>query len=56
MIRQSSAGIYSWLPMGLKVLQNIEQIVREEQERAGSHRAPYADDTVRRSLARVWPI
>ncbi len=36
MIRQSSSGIYSWLPMGLKVLNNIEQIVREEQDRAGA--------------------
>ena len=37
MIQQSSAGIYSWLPMGLKVLEKIEQIVREEQNRAGAH-------------------
>ena len=36
MVRQSSAGIYSWLPMGYKVLQNIEQIVREEQDAAGA--------------------
>ena len=36
MIRQSSSGIYSWLPMGLKVLNNIEQIVREEQDRASA--------------------
>tara|TARA_B100000315_G_scaffold246879_1_gene274781 strand:+ start:1998 stop:3311 length:1314 start_codon:yes stop_codon:yes gene_type:complete len=35
MIRQSSAGIYSWLPLGFKVLKKIEQIVREEQDRAG---------------------
>ncbi|MCK4862480.1 MAG: proline--tRNA ligase [Rhodobacteraceae bacterium] len=35
MIRQSSAGIYSWLPMGFKVLQRLEQIVHEEQMRAG---------------------
>lgn len=35
MIKQSSSGIYSWLPMGLKVLQNIERIVHEEQARAG---------------------
>ena len=35
MIRQSSAGIYSWLPMGLRVLKKIEGIVREEQDRAG---------------------
>src|SRR6201989_2347874 len=36
MIRQSSAGIYSWLPLGLRVLKKVEQIVREEQDRAGS--------------------
>ena len=36
MIRQSAAGIYSWLPMGLRVLRNIEQIVREEQDKAGA--------------------
>ena len=35
MIRQSSAGIYSWLPLGLRVLKNIEQIIREEMNRAG---------------------
>lgn len=36
MIRQSSAGIYSWLPLGLRVLQKIEDVVREEQNRAGA--------------------
>ncbi len=36
MIKQSSAGIYSWLPLGLKVLKNIENIVREEQNKAGA--------------------
>ncbi|HKJ60489.1 MAG TPA: proline--tRNA ligase, partial [Hyphomicrobiales bacterium] len=36
MIRQSSAGIYSWLPLGYRVLRKIEQIVREEQNRAGA--------------------
>ncbi|XSG82463.1 MAG: proline--tRNA ligase [Methyloligella sp. ZOD6] len=36
LIRQSSAGIYSWLPLGHKVLSKIEQIVREEQDRAGA--------------------
>ena len=30
MIKQSSAGIYSWLPLGLLVLKQIEQIVRED--------------------------
>src|SRR6202045_2535385 len=36
MIRQSSAGIYCWLPLGLRVLKKIEGIVREEQDRAGA--------------------
>lgn len=36
MIKQNSAGIYSWLPLGLKVLKNIERIVREEQDKAGA--------------------
>ena len=35
MIKQASAGIYSWLPLGYKVLKRIEQIVHEEQQRAG---------------------
>ena len=36
MIRQNSAGIYTWLPLGHKVLKKIEQIVREEQNKAGA--------------------
>ena len=36
MIRQASAGIYSWLPLGFRVLKKIEQIVREEQDRSGA--------------------
>lgn len=36
MIRQSAAGIYTWLPLGLRVLRNIERIVREEQDAAGA--------------------
>ncbi|MBO6776123.1 MAG: proline--tRNA ligase [Marinibacterium sp.] len=35
MIKQSSAGIYSWLPLGFKVLRKLENIVHEEQVRAG---------------------
>ena len=35
MIRQAQAGIYSWLPLGYRVLRNIEKIVHEEQQRAG---------------------
>jgi prolyl-tRNA synthetase len=36
MVRQSSAGIYSWLPLGLRVLKRVEAIVREEQDRTGA--------------------
>ncbi|HWW46809.1 MAG TPA: proline--tRNA ligase [Xanthobacteraceae bacterium] len=37
MLRQEAAGIYAWLPLGFRVLKKIEQIVREEQERAGAN-------------------
>jgi prolyl-tRNA synthetase len=36
LIRQTAAGIYAWLPIGYRVLKKIEQIVREEQDRAGA--------------------
>ncbi len=36
LVRQTSAGIYAWLPLGLRVLKNIERIVREEQDASGA--------------------
>ncbi len=36
MIKQSSAGIYSWLPLGFKIMKKIEQVVREEQNKIGA--------------------
>jgi len=43
MMKQNSAGLYTWLPLGFKVLKNIEAIVRDEQNKAGgSSRARYA--------------
>ena len=36
LVRQTAAGIYAWLPLGFRVLDKIEQIVREEQDRAGA--------------------
>jgi prolyl-tRNA synthetase len=36
MIRRHAAGIYSWLPLGLRVLRKVEQIIREEMDRAGA--------------------
>src|SRR3569833_3729158 len=36
LIRRLAAGLYSWLPIGLRVLQKVERIVREEMNRAGA--------------------
>jgi prolyl-tRNA synthetase len=36
MIRKLAAGIYSYLPLGLRVMQNVERIIREEMNRAGA--------------------
>jgi len=36
LIKQEAAGIYAWLPLGLRVLKKVEQIVREEMDRAGA--------------------
>src|SRR5919202_3910977 len=36
LVRQTAAGIYAWLPLGKRVLDNVERIVREEQDRAGA--------------------
>ena len=36
LVRQTAAGIYAWLPLGFRVLKKVEQIVREEQDRAGA--------------------
>ena len=37
MVRQAGAGIYSWLPLGFRVLRRIETIVHEEMQKAGAH-------------------
>jgi prolyl-tRNA synthetase len=36
MIRRLAAGLYTWLPLGLRTLRKVEQIVREEMNRAGA--------------------
>lgn len=36
MVRKSASGLYSWLPLGLRVLRKVERIVREEMDRAGA--------------------
>jgi hypothetical protein len=47
------AGIYSWLPLGKRVLDKICTIVREEQNRSGAHRAADADAPTGRSVDRI---
>jgi len=37
MVRQASSGIYSWLPLGFKVLRRIEEIVHQEQQAMGAN-------------------
>ena len=56
LVRQTAAGIYAWLPLGFRVLKKIEQIVREEQDRAGAHRNADADAAVGRPVARERPL
>ena len=36
LIRRLAAGLYSWLPIGLRTLKKVERIVREEMDRAGA--------------------
>ena len=56
LVRQTAAGIYAWLPLGFRVLKKIEQIVREEQDRAGAHGNADADAAVGRPVARERPL
>ena len=52
MVRQSAAGIYSWLPLGLRVLKKVEEIVRAEQDAAGASGDADADLAAGGALAR----
>ena len=56
LVRQTAAGIYAWLPAGLRVLRKIEQIVREEQDKAGGAGSADADDAVGRFVAPVGAL
>ena len=52
MIKRLAAGIYTWLPLGLRVLRKVEAIVREEMNRAGAHRAADAGRAAGRAAGR----
>ena len=56
LVRQTSAGIYAWLPLGLRVLRNIERIVREEQDACRRAGNADADHPAGRTLARKRPL
>ena len=50
-IRRVAAGIYSWLPLGYRVLRKVEQIVREEMDRAGAQETAAPDHPAARAVA-----
>ena len=56
MVKQSSTGIYSWLPLGFRVMKKIEQIVREEQNKIGAQETINAYHTISRDMERKWKI
>ena len=53
MIRKLASGLYSWLPLGLRVLRKVETIVREEMNKSGAMELIDARGSACRSLARV---
>jgi prolyl-tRNA synthetase len=57
-IRKVASGIYSWLPLGNRVLRKVEQIVREEMDRAGETVLPIIQplELWDRSAAAPWPM
>jgi len=56
LIRRLSAGIYTWLPLGLRVMRKVEAIVREEDEPRRRARAGDAGGAARRALAAIAPL
>ena len=52
MIRKLAAGLYTWSPLGLRVLRKVERVVREEMDRAGAHRDADADGPAARAVGR----
>jgi len=56
MIRKLAAGLYTWLPMGLRTLRKVERIVREEMDKSGGPEAPDAGRAAVRALAGIRPL
>ena len=53
-IRRVSAGIYAWLPLGLRVLRNVERVVREEMDRVGGQEVHLPEPPPRGSKSETW--
>jgi prolyl-tRNA synthetase len=56
LIRKLATGLYTWLPMGLRVLRKVSNIVREEMDRAGALEGVYASSSTGRTLAGHRPM
>ena len=56
MIRKLAAGIYSWLPLGLRVLRKAESVVREEMDRSGAQEVLMPSIRARGAVAGVGPL
>ena len=56
LIRSLASGIFSFLPLGLRVKRNIEQILREEMERADCFEISMPRGATRGNLAREWSM
>ena len=55
-MRQNASGVYSFLPLGKRVLQKVEQIVREEMDSDRCSRTINACFTTSRIMARIWSM
>ena len=56
LIRKLAGGVYTFLPLGLRALRKVEQIVREEMDRAGAHRSAHARASAAGNLAAKRPL
>ena len=56
LIRRVAAGIYNWMPLGLRVLRKVEQVVREEMERAGALELSMPVVQPGELWGRIWPL
>jgi prolyl-tRNA synthetase len=56
MIKKLGAGIYTYMPMGLRVIRKVEAIVREEMNRAGAPLSDHARHSARRAVAGNGPL